>query len=294
MRASFAVLLCYAAAAASPEERAVAYLAREVPRWSRENHCFSCHNNGDGARALYLAQRLGYAVPAEALVDSSRWLAQPGQWDHNGGDASSDKKMARVQFSIALAEGNSDRAALLEAADALLSSQERDGSWQIGAGAELGSPVTWGPVLATVQVRKLLERADRERYRDAIEHSGSWLDRIDPKTVPDAAAILLATGRAACLEYIRGAQANGGGWGPRPHAPPEAFDTALVLLALKARAAESDAALIAQGRAFLKRTQLPSGDWTETTRPAGAQSYAEHISTSAWATIALLSTHPKR
>src|SRR5262249_25750881 len=34
------------------EERAVAYLVREVPLWSQENHCFSCHNNGDGARAL--------------------------------------------------------------------------------------------------------------------------------------------------------------------------------------------------------------------------------------------------
>ncbi len=34
----------------SPEARAVAFLAREVPRWSRENHCYSCHNNGDAAR----------------------------------------------------------------------------------------------------------------------------------------------------------------------------------------------------------------------------------------------------
>ena len=27
----------------TPEERAVAYLGREVPRWQRENHCYSCH-----------------------------------------------------------------------------------------------------------------------------------------------------------------------------------------------------------------------------------------------------------
>src|SRR6266853_1906685 len=26
---------------------AVEYLVVEVPRWARENHCFSCHNNGD-------------------------------------------------------------------------------------------------------------------------------------------------------------------------------------------------------------------------------------------------------
>ena len=43
------------AAGAEPERRAVAYLARETPRWYAGNHCFSCHNNGDGARALFLA-----------------------------------------------------------------------------------------------------------------------------------------------------------------------------------------------------------------------------------------------
>ena len=42
-----------------PEARAVAFLSREVPRWSRENHCYSCHNNGDAARALYQASRTG-------------------------------------------------------------------------------------------------------------------------------------------------------------------------------------------------------------------------------------------
>jgi hypothetical protein len=32
-----------------PERRAVAFLTREVPRWSVENRCFSCHNNGDAS-----------------------------------------------------------------------------------------------------------------------------------------------------------------------------------------------------------------------------------------------------
>ena len=38
--------------APTPEEKAVAFLSREVPRWSRQKHCFSCHNNGDAAQAL--------------------------------------------------------------------------------------------------------------------------------------------------------------------------------------------------------------------------------------------------
>src|SRR5713101_2057021 len=71
------------------ESRALAYLAQEVPRWSRENKCYSCHNNGDAARALYTGVRLSYSVPPRALHDTSRWLEQPQQWDHNGGEGPS-------------------------------------------------------------------------------------------------------------------------------------------------------------------------------------------------------------
>lgn len=37
------------------ESKAIGVLQREVPKWSRENGCFSCHNNGDAARALFAA-----------------------------------------------------------------------------------------------------------------------------------------------------------------------------------------------------------------------------------------------
>ena len=66
-----------ASADQSPEQRAVDYLARETPRWSKENGCFSCHNNGDAARALYAASRRGYKVPADALADTTAWLRRP-------------------------------------------------------------------------------------------------------------------------------------------------------------------------------------------------------------------------
>src|SRR5712692_3193613 len=90
---------------ASPEDRALAYLSREVPRWSVENKCYSCHNNGDAARALYVAARLSHPVPAKALADTSRWLTHPDRWDHNGGEGpSSDKGLARIQFAAALVE----------------------------------------------------------------------------------------------------------------------------------------------------------------------------------------------
>jgi hypothetical protein len=71
----------------------------------------------------------------------------------------------------------------------------------------------------------------------------------------------------------------------------EPFDTAVVLLALSdLRQPQS----IARGRKLLIARQRPDGGWPETTRPPGAQSYAQHISTSAWATLALILTDSER
>ena len=54
--AALAALSCAsvppAAVPDTPEGRAVRYLAGEVPKWPVNNKCFSCHNNGDAARAL--------------------------------------------------------------------------------------------------------------------------------------------------------------------------------------------------------------------------------------------------
>jgi hypothetical protein len=283
------LISAFVCSGATPEERAIAYLAREVPRWAVENHCYSCHNNGDGARALYAARRKGYAVDDSALRDTTAWLKRPSEWDNNHGNPlASDKKLARIQFAAALAEAADDQPALNAAAGSLLSYQEKDGSWQVDSGAEAGSPVTYGPVLATYLVRRTLAAADATRYAGAIGRADAWLRAVHPATVPDAAVLLMIGGEPEYLDLIRRAQASDGGWGPRPHTPPEVFDTALVLLAIQT------GEMAERGRAFLLRAQLPSGGWLETTRPSGGQSYAQHISTSAWATLALLATHTER
>src|ERR1700683_877875 len=84
-------------------QRAIDFLAREVPRWSRENGCFSCHNNGDGARALYAAAERGYRVEQDALEDTARLLAAPEGWKAKGSNPGfSDQKLANIQFAAAL------------------------------------------------------------------------------------------------------------------------------------------------------------------------------------------------
>ena len=91
--------------ALAPERKAIAWLGIEVPRWTRENACLSCHNNGDAARALLTAQRAGLLADRAPLADTLRFLATPERWDANGPDGPfKDRKLARIQFAAALTE----------------------------------------------------------------------------------------------------------------------------------------------------------------------------------------------
>jgi hypothetical protein len=291
------------------EARAVEFLVREVPLWPRENHCFSCHNNGDAARALYEASRAGLRVPAEAMAGTTAWLTRPSGWDHNGGDGPfSDKRLARVAFTSALAAAtrtgsNRDRAALQDAALGLARDQAEDGSWTLEGEPSPGSPAAYGRALATFLARESLAAADPARFRGAIGRADGWLMRREPVTVADASVGLMVIATAAespasaarrreALDLLRRAQADDGGWGPYVTSPPETFDTSLALLALARCGDASDPVrrMIARGRAFLVAGQREDGSWAETTRPSGGTSYAQRISTTGWAALALLAT----
>jgi Squalene-hopene cyclase C-terminal domain len=289
----------------SPEGKALAYLAAEVPRWSPEHHCFSCHNNGDAARALYAAVRLGRSVPEKATLDTDRWLAKPEGWDKNGGDGPfSDKVLARLQFAAALASAIdagrvADRAPLLRAAARLVDDQAEDGSWKVEDQDQVGSPATYGRPLATWVGRETLRLADASKYRPQTEKADAWLRRQPVERVFDASTVLLARAfddsaeglarRDKALDLLKRGQSGEGGWGPFVSSPTEAFDTALALLALdKHRDRPGVMSMIEKGRAYLIETQQADGSWTETTRPTGAESYAQRISTTGWATLALL------
>ena len=286
-------------------DRALGYLCREVPAWSRANKCFSCHNNGDAARALYQAIKLGRVVDPAGTSETDVWLAHPERWDHNGGDGPfSDKILARVAFTsglaAALAAGRAERghAALITASRRLVADQNLDGSWRVEGAETVGSPATYGRPLATWLASDALHDADPTEFAPAIDRARAWLARVEPINAPTAAVVLLADAggpdrTSAALRWFEGAQAPDGGWGPYATAPPEVFDTALGVLALSRhpdRPATRD--LIRRGRAFLVASQNPDGSWSETTRPSGNESYAQRLSTTGWATLALLSPAP--
>lgn len=293
-----------APAADEPEARAIAYLGREVPRWSRENRCFSCHNNGDGARALLASRGTPFAPKGDGLDATLAFLDRPDRWERNGGDAAfHDGRLARLQFASTLdaavgAGRIADRAPLRRAAELLAKDQAEDGSWPIDDAAPVGSPATYGPHLATALAIRTLRRTDGTTFRESIARAEHWLQEHPPRNVPEAAALLLALNkdedrarRDAATGLLRRAQNEDGGWGPFPRSASEPFDSALAILALSPDKEARDP--VRRGRAFLIANQQADGSWTETTRPAGSESYAQRISTSAWATMALLTTRPE-
>ena len=284
------------------EQRAVTYLAQEVPRWRREHACYSCHNNGDAVRALVAAASRGHDVRA-AVDDSLRWLSEPTRWDSNAGGegGGDDKRLARIQFATAAAsaaDASMVRAeALAHAAAIVVADQHADGGWRLDSSDSLGSPATYGTALATAFARRVLVRAGPADFKSAIQRADGWLRNVKPDNTPDASAILFGLGgasdepartrRTAALEFLKKGQGPGGGWGPYPTVAAEPFDTALAILALgdvapacgtgfHARASFGSQSIAAV--CFLARQQQPDGSWVETTRPSGQESCAQRAS----------------
>jgi hypothetical protein len=286
------------------EDRAVEFLAREVPAWPADNGCYSCHNNGDAARALFSAVRRGHDVPEASMADTLTWLSAPETWgDQKGEEAFSDVVLTRIQFASALsdaidAELIADRDPLVSAARLVASDQGDDGSWRLDASGSIGSPATYGKFLATATARHVLNAADPTLFAQELDRAGKFLRDTEVKTVLAAASVLRALSDAGdapalrqqglCQDLIVEGQAPSGGWGPYVTSAPEPFDTALVLLALVRYGGNEK--LIEEGRNYLLDTQLDDGSWLETTRPAGQMSYAQYISTTGWALLALLET----
>ncbi|MEZ5288858.1 MAG: hypothetical protein R2712_29470 [Vicinamibacterales bacterium] len=292
---SLAWVLSVSAAAlaqsAAPESRAVAFLVKAVEGWHGAQGCYSCHHNGDAARALLLASHRGHDV-GKALDETRAFLATPAQWAANKSHGD-DEALMRLQFAAALAaDGERDlhpAKPLEDAATLLLADQQPDGSWVPDASDGPGSPLTWGTALATSMARATLMSAGRQPDDFAVAQTDRWLRTVEASTVTDAAGIILGLGmtsdvmtdkqRAACLNLLRFAQRDSGGWGAEPNAEAATvFDTALVVIALQQldtdpRLARStfrpeelkDA--IARGRAFSAQQQ-PDGGWPETMRGA--------------------------
>ena len=194
---SFRATPAQAPVSTTSEARAIAYLSGEVPAWRREHPCYSCHNNGDAARALVAA--LGQAPEVRAALDDTlKWLAEPSRWETNGGGegGADDKRLARIQFAhaatTAFAAALVSKAAIDSAAAIVAADQQDDGSWRLDSSDSIGSPATYGTALATVFARRTLVASGLSALGERIARADRWLSRLEVHNVPDATAIMFA------------------------------------------------------------------------------------------------------
>ncbi len=188
---------------ATAEERAVAFLTREVPRWTRENHCVSCHNNGDAARALYEASRAGFAVPPEVLADTTAWLARPDGWNRDGGKGGvSDKRLRgsrsplpsrrrRAPDGCAIAR----HFGMLQPSSPVIRPTTAHGGWR--ASRHPDRPRRTASRWRLSWHARRLDAADPSRFRAAIRRADGWLLCCEPVTVADASVALMVIAAGA-------------------------------------------------------------------------------------------------
>jgi hypothetical protein len=293
--------------------RAVSYLVKEVPKWKAQQPCSACHHNGDAARALLAASAKGYDI-GTSLDATLAFLKQPAKWDQSKSpDGFDDKQLARLQFAAALAmaerHGKAASTDLEQAAKLLVADQKADGSWTLDQSDSIASPATYGTIIATWSARTTLIASGMQPDHFTIVAADRWIRGIVPENVIDAAGAILALElasdvmadnlRRTSLQILRKGQMPDGGWGPDVTAKPQVFDTAIAVLALSLLDVEPRLArstyrpeeikeAIAKGKAYLVAQQRPDGSWPETTRPANQESYAQRISTTGWAMLALL------
>jgi len=293
--------------------KGVDYLKVEVPKWKAEHPCYSCHNNGDATRALLVAGSKGYDI-GTSLDDTLAFLRQPAKWDQNKAPSGfDDKTLAKIQFASALAvaerHGKAGSTELEAAAKLLVAEQKPDGSWELDSSQSLGSPATYGTIIATWSARASLISSGIQPDNFTIVQTDKWIRGLTPENVLDASATILALElssdvmaenlRRNCLSILRNGQSPAGGWGPYVTTAPQVFDTAMAVLALSSLDVEPRLArsayrveelkeAIANGKKFIVSQQRPDGSWPETTRPANQESYAQRISTAGWAMLALL------
>lgn len=298
-----------AATATSPAiAKGVAFLRAELPKWRKDNH-----HHGDAIRALLEAGSRGYDI-GDTLAETLNFLKQPAAWDQYTAPAGlNDKRLTHLQFAGALAvaerHGKAASTDLEAAAKLLIADQAANGSWEVGDSQGPGSAAAYGTVLATWSARTSLIASGMQPDNFTIVQADRWLRGLTVESVFDASALLLALDlngdvmadglRRTALGIVRTGQAANGGWGPEAGAPPQVFDTAVAVLALSALNVEPRIArstyrpeelldAIAKGKAFIESQQQPDGGWPETTGGTGKNSYAQRISTTGWALLALL------
>ncbi len=136
-----------------------------------------------------------------------------------------------MQFASALAvaerHGKAASTDLDAAAKLLVADQKPDGSWQLDQSQSLGSPATYGTIIATWSARSTLIASGMQPDNFTVVQADRWIRGLTLENVLDASATMLALElssdvmaenlRRTCLSIVRNGQSPDGRLGPVRH-----------------------------------------------------------------------------
>ena len=219
--------------------------------------------NGEIIRALVMAAAKGHDL-GSALDSVLPVLKSPSSWP------ATDRVALGHALAAAERPGRAASTDLAAAAKLLTADQQQDGSF--------------GSILDTWRARHTLIESGMQPDEVWIILIDRWIRGISQlDTTGEVAATLLALElssdamaenlRRSAFSYLRNAQSQEGGWGPKSD-QPTIIDTALAVLALSVLEAEPRLArssyrpeelkeAVARGRAYLVSKQQSNGSWPE-------------------------------
>jgi hypothetical protein len=298
-------------------EKALARLEPIGPIFYEKTKCISCHNQSLPEIAMKIAGAHGIAVnrraaahPAQATFEE--WKSQIDDVlllaRCRGGFVSS------VTYGLlGLSEEGVPPSFLTDAATScLVTLQQPDGGWQVGAG-DLRPPLSGRPMVSTALAIRGLDvyapPGQRDEMKARIARARDYLLTAAPGDTQDEAFRLLGfiwagspvTQISGQVERLLALQRENGGWGQMPTMDADAYATGQALYALRAGGLSPGSAAYKEGAEYLLRAQLEDGSWYVRSRAFGFQPYFESgfphggdqfISAAAtsWAAIALAYT----
>jgi hypothetical protein len=263
-------------------ERALAFLVDDAAKWRKERGCATCHHGCMTVWALSESKSQGYAVNAEALIDTVEWtkdlfvpqFSKPRdhRWGFNFFSLPGIYLSLMSQTLPVLSRDEVHRMAVH-----LERHQEDDGVWQLPP----ANPNTAPPTLESAETIALLALLAWEPNVSAVSNEGTsnraareravaWLEKAKPtETVQALSLRLLLDMRkgdslqqlSPRIDQLMRLQNADGGWSQLPNLPSDAYATGQVLWILSFLKIPSDHPQVSRAVAFLVASQQENGSW---------------------------------
>jgi hypothetical protein len=282
-------------------ERSLPFLEKEATAWVEARKCATCHHVPMMIWTHHAARQRGFAVNESALLNLEtlaleQYLGHP-QLTPTGQDQGFLEKglgPGTIYLTLGLkASAEPPKEALQRFVDNFAKLQNDDGSWPT---KENGPPIIDGTDSITMLVLLATDGDTKTRQR-ALKWLKSAPERAETQSLALRALVAHRSGdREEAGRYVARLgelQQTSGGWSQTKDLPCDAVATGQALMAIGAVGGSPEMVRLAWN--YLASTQQPDGSWAVHTRNPNTKSdnVISYFGT-AWATLGLLETLPKR